>query len=180
MAMKDTEPLRSICILHAYALLLRSARDLCIVDPQTSKYVWSGLSAMPINSSINAVLQWMADKFGNIRYLPKLHKPRLEMRRIEADTRSPFKTVATYVAMILNRIARTYPRILLDAKELIVSLQNGLEPASDSWLVALDLKQYFDSIDIRKLQCCLASAISRAYPPATANFMDKLIDIILR
>ena len=122
----------------------------------------------------------MADKFGNIPYLPKLHKPRLEMWRIEADTRSPFKTVATYVAMILNRIARTYPIILLDAKELIVSLQNGLEPASDSWLVALDLKQYFDSIDIRKLQCCLASAISRAYPPATANFIDKLIDIILR
>ena len=88
--------------------LLRPARELCKVDPQTSKYLWSGLSAMPINSSINAVLRWMADKFGNIRYLPKLHKPRLEMRRIEADTRSPFKTVATYVAMILNRIARTF------------------------------------------------------------------------
>ena len=84
---------------------------------------------------------------GLLRFLCKLHKLKIPCptRKVEVDTKSPFKPLAQWMNIILTDISRDCETVLHDTKELLVIL-NGKQVHPSSKLCAADIVDYFERI----------------------------------
>ena len=134
-----------------------------IINRETHKYIMEPfirlqqLSNPELDSTVLKAL-------GRIRYLIKLHRPGMKLRRIEYDTRSPFLNVSSWLASTLTRIESKCKHVTTDSKSVLSSLHHfPLELSDAVVMIIADVVDYFPSINIEDLKKSLAAMVAEVF-----------------
>jgi hypothetical protein len=100
---------------------------------------------------------------GRIRYLLKVHKPGLTLRRVEVDTHSPFNNVTIWLSQVLHRVAAKLSTVTADANVVLSDIHYRTFPvAADDHLFVGDLVDYYPRIHIANRRYCLMTSLGQA------------------
>ena len=98
---------------------------------------------------------------------------------VQVDVRSPFRNVAIWCAVILNRLASSCTSVLQDSGQLLSELHGKFWP-SGAFLVSADLVEYFESIDIFQLRACIKRFIFKDFGSKDADYVNKLVALYFK
>lgn len=121
---------------------------------------------------------------GKLRYMAKLHKlPELKFRRIENDKASPISRVAKWVASLLEPLVQQLCfTCAADSKVVLTAIENAefvVPDGASLYLVASDIVDYFDSIDITAATLVAKTYVTRYYGAKAGASINELIGIIV-
>lgn len=161
--------------------LLMSACWRGYIDDKTRLYLLQPFKEL-LSLPHELCLQRLRRLPGQIRYLLKLHKNGLAVRKIEIDRRSPMGPLASWMSEVLNQISRTCRSVILDSKHILTHLEfNKLTPSSSSHFISADLVSYFDRIKIASLKQSLEIRVRQFFGNRrdVAVFVCKVLDLLL-
>ena len=144
------------------------------IDKATRDFLLSGFRRYNFERFNLKSKQELLANLGKLRFIIKLHKKELGLRRIEVDVRNPMNEVGTFVAKILGNAARKLDSVVLDSKQILVELQNGLPPGRCQF-ASIDIVNYFPKIIIEKLHHSLLACLAIEFENDS-----RLVDFVCR
>lgn len=166
--------------------LLEAAQRRKIIDKKTAQSILLPFIDLGIPNVNISARRSLLDTLGKIRFLIKLHKPGMKLRKLEVDTRSPLNNAATFVALILRNIARKAETVIQDSKEVLTDITlNSIDFEKELLFVAADLEDYFQRIKIHSGQFSLVNTLEKAIKDEYSNdkhasdFAIKIAHIVI-
>ena len=96
---------------------------LGLIDSSTKRLIMAPFDKFHPDSFRNADTDGLVKSLGRIRYMVKLHKPGLSMRRVEADLASPLNATSTWLSHILQRVVVSFCQFTIwDSKQVLSDL----------------------------------------------------------
>ena len=162
---------------------LRFAVQGRFIDIKTKDFILQPFLELGFPQPTDAKL--IVHSLGKIRYLIKLHKPGLGMRRVEADIRSPFANCTLFLTSILNTVSMWHKTCVRDALEVRWRLNDsGLDFSNGSLrFLTADVVDYFPSIKVDKLLVTLSTALTEYFGPNRPHLRDfvcKIAKLVLQ
>lgn len=150
-------------------------------DRPTRDLILHDFRALRLGQPTHCDLASILGKLGRLRYLIKLHKPGLALRRVEVDVRSPLNNLSLWASRVLGRVARACKTVVQDSKDVLVSLDHPPAITDDLLFVAADLEDFYPRIDIPSLKKSLLAAIKRFFgnQVGIGDFVCKIINVCL-
>ena len=101
----DSQLLTSYCVAYSWLEINgRQAVSSGLIDKRTLNGSLEPFRELGLHKAVVDQHEGIFATLARLRFLVKLHKPGLKLRRVEVDTSSPFGNVSSWVATILNNV----------------------------------------------------------------------------